>query len=129
MTTTETDLAHGDPFAATRLGERCETYVRLAEQAPVHRITLPDVEAAWLVTHYDAVRQALADPRLVRRRPSGSVPYSGLPPDLDAAMRSSMLHLDPPEDTRLRKLLSAGIHPAMGKRIGTTHRAGRRRAA
>jgi hypothetical protein len=50
MATTQTKLAHGDPFAATGLGERVKVYARLAEQAPVHRITLPDGEPAWLVT-------------------------------------------------------------------------------
>jgi hypothetical protein len=95
MTRTETKLAHGDPFAPTQPGERRETYARLAEQAPVHRITLPDGEPVCLVTQNDAARHALADPRLVRRRPSDSMLYSGLPPDLEAAIRSSMLHLDP----------------------------------
>jgi hypothetical protein len=49
MTTTKTGLAHGDQFAATP-GERVKVYVRLAEQAPAHRITLPDGKPAWLVT-------------------------------------------------------------------------------
>ena len=42
MATTKTKLAHCDPFAATRPGERVKVYARLAEQAPAHRITLPD---------------------------------------------------------------------------------------
>jgi hypothetical protein len=50
MATTETKLVHGDPFAATRPGERVKVYARLADQAPAHRITLPDGEPAWLVT-------------------------------------------------------------------------------
>jgi cytochrome P450 len=111
MTTTATDrhTAQNSPFAATRPGERREAYGQLAAQAPVHRITLPDGEPAWLVTQYDAVRQALADPRLVKQRPAGSMPHSGLPPDLEAAVRGTMLHRDPPEHTRLRKLVSAGF--------------------
>jgi cytochrome P450 len=111
MTTTATDrhTAHNSPFAATCPGERREAYAQLAAQAPVHRITLPDGEPAWLVTQYDAVRQALADPRLVKQRPAGSMPYSGLPPDLEAAVRGTMLHRDPPEHTRLRKLVSAAF--------------------
>jgi cytochrome P450 len=109
MTTTETKLPYDDPFAATRRGERREAYAGLAEQAPVHRVTLPDGEPAWLVTQYEAVRQALADPRLVNQRPQGSLTYSGLPHDLDGAMRSDMVHLDPPEHTRLRKLVSAAF--------------------
>jgi hypothetical protein len=48
--TTKTGLVHGDPFAATRPGERVKVYARLAEQAAAHRITLPDGEPAWLVT-------------------------------------------------------------------------------
>jgi hypothetical protein len=97
MTTTETKLAHGDPFAATRPGERREVYAWLAEQAPVQRVTWLDGEPAGLVTQYDVVRQALADPRLVKRRPPGSVPDSGLPPDLEAASAARC---------------SIGIHPS-----------------
>jgi cytochrome P450 len=81
----------------------------LATYSPAIRVTAPDGEPAWLVTQHDAVRQALADRRLVKLRPPGSVPYSGLPPHLDLATRSTMLHLDPPEHTRLRKLVSAAF--------------------
>jgi hypothetical protein len=111
MTTAATDrqTTQNAVFAATHPGKRRQAYAQLAAQAPVHRITLPDGEPAWLVTQYDAVRQALADPRLVKRRPAGSTPYSGFPPDLEASVRNTMLHRDPPEHTRLRKLVSAAF--------------------
>jgi cytochrome P450 len=93
MTISETDrtAAQGSPFAAAHIAERRDAYQRLAEQGPVQRIILPDGEPAWLVTEYHAARAALADPRLVKQRPPGSIPYSGLPHDLDVAIRSTML--------------------------------------
>jgi cytochrome P450 len=63
---------------------------------------------AWLVTGYDAVRTALTDPRLVKR--SGPTPLSGLlPPDVHAAMNTDLLHSDPPDHTRLRRLVSGAF--------------------
>jgi cytochrome P450 len=111
MTISETDrtAAQGSPFAAAHIAERRDAYQRLAEQGPVQRIILPDGEPAWLVTEYHAARAALADPRLVKQRPPGSIPYSGLPHDLDVAIRSTMLNRDPPEHTRLRKLVAAAF--------------------
>lgn len=44
-----------DPYAV---------YAQLRQAGPVHRITGTDGLPAWLVTRYDDVRQALADPRL-----------------------------------------------------------------
>jgi len=104
-TSTETPAALFGPADA---GARQAAYAALAATGPVHRITLPNGMPAWLVTGYDAVRTALTDPRLVKR--SGPTPLSGLlPPDVDAAMNTDLLHSDPPDHTRLRRLVSGAF--------------------
>lgn len=80
-------------------------YAGLREAGPVHRISGSDGKPAWLVTRYDDVRQALADPRLSVDK-SNALPgnYRGLslPPALDA----NLLNMDPPDHTRIRKLVT-----------------------
>ena len=80
-------------------------YAVLREAGPVHRISGTDGNPAWLVTRYDDVRQALADPRLSLDKSNG-LPgnYRGLalPPALDA----NLLNMDPPDHTRIRKLVA-----------------------
>ncbi|MEU6675325.1 cytochrome P450 [Streptomyces sp. NPDC046925] len=80
------------------------TYARLRDTAPVHRVAGPDGSPAWLVTRYDDVRAALADPRLSLDK-SHALPggYRGfaLPPALDA----NLLNMDPPDHTRIRRLV------------------------
>lgn len=99
-----------DPFTATTPGERHAAYAALAATGPVHRITLPNGVPAWLVTGYDAVRRVLSDPRLVKTAPRRSGPGGGtLAPDINAAMNNHLLRLDPPDHTRLRRLVSAAF--------------------
>lgn len=86
-------------------------YARLREQAPVHRATLPDGRAVWLVTRLDEARAALADPRLTNdpRRFGVTWVNSGgrqSPSFLDSPLAYHMLNADPPDHTRLRKLVS-----------------------
>ncbi|MFC8666906.1 cytochrome P450 [Streptomyces sp. NPDC057199] len=79
-------------------------YDRLRDSAPVHRITGPDGSPAWLVTRYGDVREALADPLLsLDKRHALPGGYKGfaLPPALDA----NLLNMDPPDHTRIRRLV------------------------
>ncbi|WP_181809631.1 cytochrome P450 family protein, partial [Streptomyces shenzhenensis] len=85
-------------------------YARLREAGPVHRVAGTDGLPAWLVTRYEDVRQALADPRLsLDKANAGPGGYRGLalPPALDA----NLLNMDPPDHTRVRRLVSRAFTP------------------
>jgi len=91
----------------------------------VHRVTLADGHEAWLVVGYDEAMAALNDPRLSKDMhaalASGSdVVAEGLP---GPEFARHMLTVDPPDHTRLRRLVSAAFSPkrveALGPRVRT----------
>ncbi|MGW7331702.1 cytochrome P450 family protein [Streptomyces sp. NPDC054840] len=95
----------GDP---TKHPQDVHQYLRDTE--PVQRITGDTGQPAWLVTRYDDVRSALADPRLSLDKTNaaqGSYRGLSLPPALDA----NLLNMDPPDHTRMRKLVSRAFTP------------------
>jgi cytochrome P450 len=78
----------------------------LQQGRPVVQIQLPDGKTGWLVTRYDDVRQVLIDPRFSRAAASGpDVPDTGL----GQASADSILGMDPPEHTRLRRLVAGAF--------------------
>jgi cytochrome P450 len=91
-------------------------YAWLREHAPVHRTTLPSGVEAWLVTRYADARSALADPRLSKNpvhhseqaHRSGRV---GIPGERSADLMTHLLNIDPPDHTRLRRLVSKAFTP------------------
>jgi cytochrome P450 len=97
------------PFAATANGLRQQIYADLSAAGPVHRVVMPSGVPAWLITGPDEVRAALADQRLIKAGPNMTRASTGLPPGIDKAMNSDLLHLDPPDHTRLRKLVMAAF--------------------
>ncbi|MBA2813518.1 cytochrome P450 [Streptomyces sp. KM273126] len=78
-------------------------YAALRAKGPVHRALVPGSGECWLVVTRDAARAALTDPRLRNDiRHSASWRSDG-----GHAIGRNMLQTDPPQHTRLRRLVAA----------------------
>jgi len=82
-------------------------------RCPVQKARLADGHPAWVVLGYDEARQALADPRiskdmLAALQDNGDVVAEGLP---GPEFSRHMLNVDPPDHTRLRRLVSRAFVP------------------
>ena len=88
-------------------------FAHVREVGPVHPVTLADGHDAWLVVSYEEARAALNDHRLSKDMHAAlatgsAVVAEGLPgPDF----ARHMLTVDPPDHTRLRRLVSAAFSP------------------
>ena len=67
---------------------------------------LPHGERAWLVTRYAEVRAALADPRLHKEWAGKLTAPDWVPDEVTGYLSVHMLNSDPPDHTRLRKLVT-----------------------
>ncbi|MEU5158831.1 cytochrome P450 [Streptomyces sp. NPDC020875] len=91
-------------------------YAWLREHAPVRRTTLPSGVEAWLVTRYADARLALADPRLSKNpahhdEPAHARGKTGIPGERSAGLMTHLLNIDPPDHTRLRRLVAKAFTP------------------
>ena len=105
-------------------------FAQARARCPVQKARLADGHPAWVVLGYDEARQALGDPRiskdmLAALREAGDVVAEGLP---GREFSRHMLNVDPPDHTRLRRLVSrafvpgriAALEPASGRSPATS---------
>ncbi|GAA4067289.1 cytochrome P450 [Nonomuraea soli] len=75
---------------------------RVRERCPVRRDVTPSGRVTWYLTRYADVRHALQEPALGRQvEPPGGDPL--------AMVRRNVFNLDPPDHTRLRRLMAPGF--------------------
>ncbi|SLL97913.1 MULTISPECIES: cytochrome P450 [unclassified Actinoplanes] len=97
-------------------------YERWRTSGPVRQVRMPSGLTVWLITRYEDARRALADPRLSKRatpmpagqaaggsRTAGAAAAGAMAPGVAAAISQHMLAVDPPDHTRLRRLVSAAF--------------------
>jgi nocardicin N-oxygenase len=104
-------------FDASYRLEPTPLYAKLRAEEPVARVTLPHGEEGWLVTRHESVKIVLTDPRFSRAAVVAAgerTPRTGAFPLLTNPMSA----VDPPELTRLRKLVVG----AFARRQAELHR-------
>ena len=103
------------PFEPQPLGDGyfqdpLRVFARMREESPVTSVITPEGQRAWLITRYEDVRKALADPRLSKDwrklRSPGFVPDPSV-----GFLMAHMLNADPPDHTRLRRLVQKAFTP------------------
>lgn len=110
--------AHAVPF-----------YERLRSAGPIARTTMPDGQTMWLVAQYDAALAVLRDHQRFGNDPENAMTPAAyeaamadatrdLTPEqqaqfaeVDAVLSRNLLGVDPPDHTRLRKLVAQSFTP------------------
>ena len=85
-------------------------FASLRESRPVAPVRMPAYGRAWIVTRYADVRTVLTDPRLakdVHRWPGGGRSR----PSEATGVYAHMLHADPPDHNRLRRVVQKAFTP------------------
>ncbi|MFD4674274.1 cytochrome P450 [Lentzea sp. NPDC058450] len=94
--------ARAYPFGPVDGLEVDPTYLQLQQDEPLARVRLPYGEEGWLLTRYEDVRLALSDPRFsLAQAAVRDTPRMG-----PVRMGAILTDLDPPDHTRLRRLLA-----------------------
>jgi cytochrome P450 len=101
-----------------------ERYARLREAGPVHRAVLSSGVEGWVVVGYEAAREALTHPALGKDSTAAQEALAAAGYEMHkpgVGLGGQMLEADPPEHTRLRRIVSGAFTPrrvaAMGPRI------------
>ena len=104
-TTTEDRLLF-DPYDYALQDDPYPTYRRLRDEAPLHHVEEHDF---WVLSRHADVHKAVRTDGVFSNRMGVSLDPSAWTPHAHTTM--SFLAMDPPEQTRLRKLVSKGFTP------------------
>ncbi|MEV4479616.1 cytochrome P450 [Micromonospora coxensis] len=103
MTDTSQDtMPQRYPFSDPHRLDVDPRYALLRRDEPLTRIRMPFGEPAWLATRYADARTVLADPRFSRAASVGR----DQPRNTERQADEGILAMDPPEHTRLRRLVA-----------------------
>lgn len=91
------------PYPAPKDDPATPTGLLYTDRPPVSRVSFPSGHEAWLLTRHADARLVLSDPRFSRYLLYPGAPCMIEPGDFSTGERS-ILNLDPPDHTRLRRL-------------------------
>lgn len=112
------DLASVNLFDSDVYAERVphEWFAELRRSAPVWRQELPDGRVFWNVTRHEDLTAVNRDASNYSSWLASSLTMPGMEDILDQ-QRLMMVNMDPPEHTKLRKVVNKGFTPAMIRQL------------
>lgn len=98
-----------NPFESAK-ADLHEVLSGLRRDSPVMEMSLPTGATTWLVTRYADAQRALTDPKLGKTTSAGGFSYRDMVPlDVAKAVSRHMLTINPPDHTRIRRLVSGAF--------------------
>ncbi|MFI9639151.1 cytochrome P450 [Micromonospora sp. NPDC051925] len=96
------------PWARTDKFDPPAVFDELRAQRPLARMRYPDGHVGWIASSYDLVREVLSDPRFSHSCTVGHFPvtHQGQVIPTHPLIPGMFIHMDPPEHTRYRRLLT-----------------------
>nr|AXL05736.1 cytochrome P450 [uncultured bacterium] len=96
------------PWARIDKFDPPSVFETLREERPIARMIYPDGHVGWIVSSYELVREVLSDPRFSHSCEIGHFPvtHQGQVLPTHPLIPGMFIHMDPPEHTRYRKLLT-----------------------
>ena len=106
---TESPVPSAEQLGADYYQHPLAHFARMREEGPAVPVVLPHGQRVWLVTRYADVRAALADPRLHKDWAAKLTAPDWVPDPVMGYLSMHLLNSDPPDHTRLRKLVTRGF--------------------
>lgn len=101
-------ISYEEAWARTDKFDPPAIFDELRKERPLARMVYPDGHVGWIATSHELARQVLGDPKFSHNLEIGHFPvtkYGGPVPQFPA-MPGMFIHMDPPEQTRFRRLLT-----------------------
>nr|AXL05416.1 cytochrome P450 [uncultured bacterium] len=96
------------PWARIDKFDPPSVFATLREERPLARMVYPDGHVGWIVSSYELVREVLSDPKFSHSCEVGHFPvtHQGQVIPNHPLIPGMFIHMDPPEHTRYRRLLT-----------------------
>ncbi|MDL5205415.1 cytochrome P450 [Streptomyces sp. ALI-76-A] len=112
-------ISFEEPWARTHQFDPPEIFDELREKRPLAKMVYPDGHVGWITANYELARKVLSDPRFSHSTEIGHFPvtHRGQVMPNHPKIPGMFIHMDPPDHTRYRRLLTAEFTARRANRL------------